>query len=64
MRQTKWFGVVKGHDCEIHYHPDKANVVTDTLSRKQLPNRPSQVSPIDDDVVSLDLICFQKQGKF
>ncbi|KAL4573027.1 hypothetical protein LXL04_019820 [Taraxacum kok-saghyz] len=32
MRQTKWFGVVKGHDLEIHYHPDKANVVTETLS--------------------------------
>ena len=43
MRQTKWFGVVKGHDWEIHYHPDKANVVTDTLSRKQYdePTKPS-----------------------
>ena len=34
MRQTIRFGVVKGHDWEIHYHPDKTNVVTETLSRK------------------------------
>ncbi|KAL4564141.1 hypothetical protein LXL04_028193 [Taraxacum kok-saghyz] len=38
MRQTKWVGVVKGHDWEIHYHHDKANVVTDTLSRKHYEN--------------------------
>ena len=35
MRQTKWFGVVKDYDSEIHYHPGKANVVVDALSRKQ-----------------------------
>ena len=26
--------MVKSHDWEIHYNPDKANVVTETLSRK------------------------------
>ena len=26
--------VVKDYDCEILYHPGKANVVTDALSRK------------------------------
>ena len=26
--------MVKDYDCEIHYHPGKANVVADMLSRK------------------------------
>ena len=43
MRQTKWLEVVKDYDWEIHYHPDKANVVTENLSRKQSaePTKPS-----------------------
>jgi hypothetical protein len=27
-------GVIKDYDLEIHYHPGKANVVVDALSRK------------------------------
>ncbi|KAJ9546328.1 hypothetical protein OSB04_018871 [Centaurea solstitialis] len=34
MRQRRWLDVVKDHDCEILYHPGKANVVADALSRK------------------------------
>ncbi|KAI3682071.1 hypothetical protein L2E82_50219 [Cichorium intybus] len=34
MRQIRWLDVVKDYDCEIHYHPGKANVVADALSRK------------------------------
>ncbi|KAJ9541670.1 hypothetical protein OSB04_028176 [Centaurea solstitialis] len=34
MRQRRWLDVVKDYDCEILYHPGKANVVADALSRK------------------------------
>ncbi|KAJ9565945.1 hypothetical protein OSB04_001911 [Centaurea solstitialis] len=33
MRQRRWLDVVKDYDCEILYHPGKANVVADALSR-------------------------------
>jgi len=34
MRQRKWVELIKDYDCIIDYHPDKANVVADALSRK------------------------------
>ncbi|GJQ90285.1 putative reverse transcriptase domain-containing protein [Tanacetum coccineum] len=34
MRQRRWLDLVKDYDCEILYHPGKANVVADALSRK------------------------------
>ncbi|KAA0066274.1 pol protein [Cucumis melo var. makuwa] len=34
MRQRRWLELVKDYDCEILYHPCKANVVADALSRK------------------------------
>ncbi|KAA0050678.1 pol protein [Cucumis melo var. makuwa] len=34
MRQQRWLELVKDYDCEILYHPDKANVVADALSIK------------------------------
>ena len=33
MRQRRWLDVLKDYDCEILYHPGKANVVADALSR-------------------------------
>ncbi|KAJ9545764.1 hypothetical protein OSB04_025471 [Centaurea solstitialis] len=33
-RHYLWLDVVKDYDCEILYHPGKANVVADALSRK------------------------------
>ncbi|CAH1446826.1 unnamed protein product [Lactuca virosa] len=34
MKQRRWLDVVKDYDCEILYHPGKANVVADALSRR------------------------------
>ena len=34
MRQRRWLELVKDYDCEIQYHPGKANSVADALSRK------------------------------
>jgi hypothetical protein len=38
MRQRRWLELVKDYDLEIHYHPGKANVVADALSRKSHVN--------------------------
>ena len=34
MRQRRWLELLKDYDCTIEYHPGKANVVVDALSRK------------------------------
>ncbi|GJV43926.1 putative reverse transcriptase domain-containing protein [Tanacetum coccineum] len=39
IRQRRWLELLSDHDCEICYHPGKANVVDDALSRKE-QNKP------------------------
>jgi hypothetical protein len=34
MRQRRWLELIKDYELEVHYHPGKANVVADELSRK------------------------------
>jgi hypothetical protein len=38
MRQRRWLEIIKYYDLEVHYHPRKANVVADALSRKNYCN--------------------------
>ena len=34
FRQRRWLELLKDYDCSILYHPGKANMVADALSRK------------------------------
>jgi hypothetical protein len=34
MRQRRWLELIKDYELDVHYHPGKANVVADALSRK------------------------------
>ena len=36
LRQCRWMELIKDYDCVIDYHPEKANVVADALSRKSV----------------------------
>ena len=36
LRQRRWLELFKDYDCIINYHPRKANVVADALSRKAM----------------------------
>jgi hypothetical protein len=38
MRQRRWLELIKDYELEVYYHPGKANVVADTLSRKHRSN--------------------------
>nr|GFB71345.1 putative polyprotein [Tanacetum cinerariifolium] len=35
IRQLRWLGLLSDYGCDIHYHPGKANVVANALSRKE-----------------------------
>jgi hypothetical protein len=38
MRQRRWLELIKDYDLSLQYHPCKANVVVDALSRKTYVN--------------------------
>jgi hypothetical protein len=39
LRQRRWFELIKDYNLEVYYHPRKANVVADALSRRsQVPD--------------------------
>ncbi|GKB00108.1 putative reverse transcriptase domain-containing protein, partial [Tanacetum coccineum] len=46
MRQRRWIELFNDYDCEIRYHPGKANVVADAISRKERV-KPKRVRPMN-----------------
>nr|GFA97330.1 putative reverse transcriptase domain-containing protein [Tanacetum cinerariifolium] len=53
MRQRQWLEFLSEYDCDIHYHPEKANVVADTLSRKER-EPPLRVRALDN--ITMDFV--------
>jgi hypothetical protein len=47
MRQRRCLELIKDYDLEVYYHPGKANVVVDSLSRKVHYNH-LELEPISD----------------
>ena len=59
LRQCRWMELIKDYDCVIDYHPGKANVVADALSRKTVQTLRAlnaQLSLTDDGIVVVELI--------
>ena len=59
LRQRRWMKLIKDYDCVIDYHPGKANVVADALSRKivqTLRALNAHLSLSDDGTVVAELI--------
>jgi hypothetical protein len=38
MRQIRWLELIKDYDMSLQYHPGKANIVAEALSRKAYVN--------------------------
>ena len=59
LRQRRWMELIKDYDCVIDYHPGKANVVADALSRKTMQTLRAlnaHLSLTDDGTVVTELI--------
>nr|GFA18061.1 hypothetical protein [Tanacetum cinerariifolium] len=55
MRQTRWLELLKDYDTNIQYHPGKANVLADALSRKSGMIAGIKVEEIIRDLERLDI---------
>ena len=59
LRQRRWMELIKDYDCMIDYHPGKANVVADALSKKSMQTLRAlnaYLSLLDDGTVVVELI--------
>ncbi|GKB27594.1 putative reverse transcriptase domain-containing protein, partial [Tanacetum coccineum] len=49
MRQRRWIELFSDYKCEIRYHPGKANIAADALSRKELHELDQQMERKEDE---------------
>jgi hypothetical protein len=56
MRQRGWLELIKDYNCHIMYHPGKANVVADALSRKSCGRILSSITTPDQLAQRLEVI--------
>ena len=59
LRQRRWMELIKDYDCIIDYHPRKANVVANALSRKSVQTLRAlnaQLSLLDDNAIVAELM--------
>ncbi|GJU36775.1 putative reverse transcriptase domain-containing protein [Tanacetum coccineum] len=53
IRQRRWLKLLSDYDCELRYHPRKANVVADALRRKSIPKPLRNLEPRADGTLCL-----------
>jgi hypothetical protein len=55
LRQRRWLELVKDYNLEIHYHPGKANVVADALSRKSYEKAAPKSTQLQEEMARLNV---------
>ena len=66
LRQRHWLELIKDYDIELLYHPGKANVVADALSRKTMSSLQLFTADLrrELDLMGVDLTCYGSSAAY